>query len=370
VFVSIIALCILVDAAQAQSITSQELTTSPVVQVASGLNFPEGPAFDGRSSLLVSNCYGGYIARFGVDGKPVSRIDTAFSANVEGALIQKTNGLTHYRDGSLFVCDFGRKAVIRIFPDGRQEIYADSCNGSPFLGPNDLAFDPDGNLFFTDPTGTSEKNPTGAVYCVVGSPDEKFGHSAKREVVRVADGLAFPNGIAVSRTGKYVFVAESRKFQILRFAINTPSTADIKKSAAERRRSGKPKPLRAPIEVREKTVVATMPTEHDPDGMAFDQAGRLWVAQFGAGKVCVFSPQGKLVGEVELPAKNVTNVEFAGEKLTTLFITTADKDNNALYAVEVKTPGLRLLCAPESASKDLRKSNHPPSSRGRSMQRP
>jgi sugar lactone lactonase YvrE len=325
----------IVCAAIASMLHAQDLITSPIVQVASGLNFPEGPAFDGRTGLVVSNCYGGYIARFRTDGKPVRSIDTAFAAGGASSLLQKTNGLTYYRDGSLFVCDFGRRAIIRIFPDGRQEIYADSCEGTPFLGPNDLAFDPKGNLFFTDPLGTSEKNPRGAVYCVFGSPDES---PAKRVVVRVAEGLAFPNGIAISRSGKYVFVAESRTFQIVRYTVHINTKPDRRKG---RRAATK----RAAIELDEKIVVATMPTEHDPDGIAFDQAGRLWVAQYGAGKVCVFSPQGRLVGTVDFPAKNITNLEFAGEQRTTLFITAAD--TNALYSVEVKIPGLQLLCAPD-----------------------
>ena len=34
------------------------------VKVADGLNFPEGPAFDGISSICLSNCYGGWITLF------------------------------------------------------------------------------------------------------------------------------------------------------------------------------------------------------------------------------------------------------------------------------------------------------------------
>lgn len=38
-------------------------TTEKWIEVADGLNFPEGPAYDGKSSIYLSNCYGGWIAK-------------------------------------------------------------------------------------------------------------------------------------------------------------------------------------------------------------------------------------------------------------------------------------------------------------------
>ena len=34
------------------------------IKVADGLDFPEGPAYDGKSSIFLSNCYGGWIAKY------------------------------------------------------------------------------------------------------------------------------------------------------------------------------------------------------------------------------------------------------------------------------------------------------------------
>ena len=64
--------------------------------------------------------------------------------------------MVYYKDGSLFACDFGRNAIIRFFPNGEQEVYVDNFEGKPFSGPNDLAFDPAGNLYFTSPTGSDK----------------------------------------------------------------------------------------------------------------------------------------------------------------------------------------------------------------------
>ncbi len=304
--IAITALCVGVSV-QSFAQSTQKNVVQPV-KVWTGLNFPEGPAYDGRGSVVVSNCYGGYIARFDEKG----RMDTAYKASAAGSLLQKTNGTTYFRDGSLFVCDFGRKAIIRIAPSGEQTIYAETCDGKTFLGPNDLAFDPQSNLYFTDPTGSSENNLIGCVYRV---------EAGTRAVKRLAEGLAFPNGIAFSADAKTLFVAESRKFHILRFVVKPDGT------------------------LGEKTVFATMPTEHDPDGMAFDAAGNLWVAQYGSGNVRVFSPDGKLLRSIPVPAgKNVTNLEFAGADLKTLYITEAE--TGTLYKMSVETAGQPLHSSP------------------------
>jgi gluconolactonase len=307
---------------------AQNITT-----VATGFNFPEGPAFNGRSGkaarLMVSNCYGDYIAQFGVDGKPVSGLDTAFISRPNGLapnLLMKPNGLAYYKDGSLFVCDFGRKAILRLYPDNPakpQEIYAEGSSTAPLLGPNDLAFDPNGNLYFTDPRGSGLNKLIGGVYLVRGAPETAnpaANQTTKRELVKVADSLAFPNGIALSGDAKFLFVAESRRFHILRYRINADGT------------------------LSDRTVFAKMPSDHDPDGIALDSAGNLWVAQFGAGAVQVFAPSGTLLRSVAMPGKNITNLEFAGDDLKTLFVTDADK--NALHVLRVETAGQRLFSSP------------------------
>lgn len=60
-----------------------------------------------------------------------------------------------------------------------------------------------------------------------------------------------------------------------------------------------------------------------PDGMTLDAEGCLWVAVWGGGEVRRFSPDGRLIGVAEIPARQVTSAAFGGEHLDELFITTA-----------------------------------------------
>ena len=67
------------------------------------------------------------------------------------------------------------------------------------------------------------------------------------------------------------------------------------------------------------------PTEFtgQPDGCAVDTEGCLWLAEFGAGRVARYEPDGRLDKIVRLPVSRVTSVAFGGIGLTTLYITSA-----------------------------------------------
>lgn len=60
-----------------------------------------------------------------------------------------------------------------------------------------------------------------------------------------------------------------------------------------------------------------------PDGAVIDAAGLMWLAQWGAGRVSAFAPDGALVRQVEFAAPHTSCPAFGGPGLTTLFCTTA-----------------------------------------------
>src|SRR5699024_4288303 len=49
-----------------------------------------------------------------------------------------------------------------------------------------------------------------------------------------------------------------------------------------------------------------------PDGMTADAEGHLWVAIWGAGCVLRISPEGEIVGRIEVAAPHTSCVTFAG----------------------------------------------------------
>ncbi len=281
------------------------------IKVADGFAFPEGPAYDGKGNVFVSNCNADYVSKLDVSGKSL-----AFKHADDRFTFEKTNGMTFYQDGSLFVCDFGRNAILLIRPDGTTEMYADKWEDKGFKGPNDLAFDPEGNLYFSDPAGSDAKNSIGCVYRVA---------KGTRRVAKVAEGMAFPNGVAFSADAKYLYIAESYTFRILRAKVKPDGTLE------------KPE------------LFCQMPKDHVPDGMNFDQAGNLYVATVGPGLVTIIDKEGKITRTIKLPGTDVTNVEFAGKDLKTLYITEAQKGE--VYKLNTEIGGLPLFRAPQNEAK-------------------
>lgn len=276
--------------------------------VVDGQQFPEGPAWDGRSSVYFSNCNGGTVMRI-THGQPGASVFA--SAAADPAPFGKTNGLTIGADGAVYACDFGTPSVVRLGLDGSARVLARACDdGTAFIRPNDLAFDPQGNLYVTDSWAYERENPQGAVYRI---------DAATGAVSRAHGGLAFPNGLAFSADARTLYVAESAWNRVLKFAVADDGS------------------------LGEPVVFADMPGG-DPDGMAVDVDGNLYVAHFGGGAVVVFGPDGRERHRLPTPGSKPSNVEFAGADLRTLYVT--EDETNAVYRIEVDVPGLKLLHAP------------------------
>ena len=104
-------------------------------------NVTEGPAWDG-SGLLFTYIAGNQILRFDPD---TSR-STEFRSDSNSA-----NGLMFDPAGTLFACEGGARRVVRYEADGSATVLTDGFEGQKLNIPNDLAIDPQGRVWFTDP---------------------------------------------------------------------------------------------------------------------------------------------------------------------------------------------------------------------------
>lgn len=85
----------------------------------------------------------------------------------------------------------------------------------------------------------------------------------------------------------------------------------------------------------------------NPDGSVIDAEGALWNAQWGAGRVARYLPDGTLDQIVEVPGAHASCPAFGGVDLSTLFITTAsagirqpDRFQGKLYSLDMGVSGL------------------------------
>jgi gluconolactonase len=222
----------------------------------------------------------------------------------------RPNGGQFDAKGNYIVCECKRKSIIRIAPDGSAATVVDSCNGRPFNGPNDIAIDAEGGMYFSDPDGSDEKNRIGAVYYV--RPDQT--------VVRVAEGLAYPNGVNVTADRSAVLVAETCTHQIHRYERKADGTFGRRQTLCE---------IEGGI---------------GPDGMCFDVEGNLYVAWYGSACIYVIDPQGKVLGKISLPGENPTNCCFGPPNSkweTSLFVT--ETQTNTIWRYDVGVKGMPLL---------------------------
>lgn len=83
-----------------------------------------------------------------------------------------------------------------------------------------------------------------------------------------------------------------------------------------------------------------------PDGLALDEEGNLWIADLsGSRAVRVFTPAGKEVDRIAVPAVRPTSLSFGGPDRRDLYIVTADNIEQAdkrgtIYRTRVSVAGL------------------------------
>ena len=100
------------------------------------------------------------------------------------------------------MADHGNRQIARVNDSlATKTTLADRYDGKRLNSPNDLAFDPRGNLYFTDPKGSDEHTPTGCVYRV---------ETGSRKVTRVASPVDEPVYALWGRGGVSAEVRQAR----------------------------------------------------------------------------------------------------------------------------------------------------------------
>ncbi|MDE1548326.1 SMP-30/gluconolactonase/LRE family protein [Jeotgalibaca caeni] len=117
----------------------------------------------------------------------------------------------------------------------------------------------------------------------------------------VIEGVTLSNGLAWTEDGKTMYFIDTPTKKVGQYAYDVASgTATFEKYVVE------------------------ITDGSSPDGMCIEPDGTIWVAQYGGHKVSHWNPAtGEKLGEVKVPAKNVTSCCIGGAKMDYLYITTA-----------------------------------------------
>ena len=273
--------------------------------LASGLGFPEGPAILGDGRIVL--CDGNTGELLAYENGTISTF-----AHTGGSPWGTVLG----SDGAIYVTQGGNvpgsgdfsavSGIQRVNRDGTVELLFSELAGYQLYGPNDLAFGPDGRLYFTE--SGSEQD----FRFDVRAPGRLFaadGSGAGQMLLELPD--VYPNGIAFD-AGQRLYWTESMAHRVRRLENGEPVT------------------------------FCQLSDDHVPDGMAFAADGRLFVATTISQGVTVISPEGAVLEEITL-GEHATNCIFDGPALyvtaTAVPDIEASQRTGTFWRVDTDAPG-------------------------------
>jgi gluconolactonase len=285
-------------------------------EIATTVAFTEGPTVDRDGNVYFTDIINQRIMKLSADGTLSTYRDNSNVANgllidPQGRLIA-CEGATFERPGVKLK---GTPRVTRTdLKTGKVEVLADSYEGKPLIGPNDVTIDGKGRLYFTELNGA-------AVY--------RIDAPGKLARILAAPDVRSPNGIQVSPDDTKLYLVEANQGQ------------------------GGPRLIRSydlqpDGTVRNMRVLYDFSPGRSADGMSIDTQGNLY-ASAGMNQlrgtsetldtktgVYVISPEGKLLKFIPIPEDYITNNAFGGADMRTLFVTAG----KTLYKIRTDIPGL------------------------------
>lgn len=276
----------------------QVVTPGTKIEVlAKGFTWSEGPVWVGEREsghLLFSDIPRNTIFKWHeASGVTVFMNPSGYTGVDYYGLEPGSNGLTLDPSGRLTLCEHGDRRVSVLTTGGGKRTLVDHYQGKRLNSPNDLVFDRDGNLFFTDPPyglPNREKDSRRELdFCGV------YRLSPQGELTLVSTQLDRPNGIGFSPDQTQLYVAQS-----------DPSN-----------------PIWMSFPVLEDKTLGTGKVLYDakrfmgeypglPDGLAVHSSGLIFGS--GPGGIYIITPEGKLLGRI-ITGGRTSNCAFGpGEK--------------------------------------------------------
>ncbi len=314
------------------SFAKYRIYSSSLVQVASGMDWAEGPVYfpDDGGYVLVSDIPNNRIMKY-------SEKDGSFKAFRKPS--NYANGNTRDRQGRLITCEHSvTRRVTRTEKNGKITVLADHYQGKRLNAPNDVVVKSDDSVWFTDPLFGINGEWEGSKATPEQATTNVYRIGADGKITAVITDLVNPNGLAFSPDEKKLYVVEWKgtpNRSIWSFDVNPDGT------------------------VANKTKLIDAADFGALDGFKVDRDGNLWCGWGSNGAlqseptdvngrmvyqlkgksedldgVMIFNPQGKAIGFIKLPER-CPNLCFGGPKRNRLYMASC----HSLYALYVESHG-------------------------------
>jgi len=304
--------------------------SAEIIEVTTGLKFPEGPIAMADGSVILVEMFGPRITRVRPDG----------SKETVAEIVGGPNGAAIGPDGALYLCnnggcftevDFGGLCFPGPYDPARyiggriqrvdletgavRDLYT-SCDGRPLRAPNDLVFDTEGGFYFTDhgirDLAARTSDLTGIYYATIDGTS----------IVEVDFPAEAPNGIGLSLDGKKIYWAETHTGRVFQRDIIAPAS------------------LSPTMPGDTSAVLCGLPGLQLLDSLAVDGAGNVCVATLVNGGITVIAPNGDILRHIATGDLLTTNICFAADGSSTAWITLSG--TGRLVKMEWPWPGRRL----------------------------
>ena len=226
---------------------------------------------------------------------------------VEGEPI---GGFTIQENGDLLL--FMARGAIRLWRDGFVGTIVEEIPEESNSRFNDVIADPAGRVFCGTMTGPDK-------------PGTLYRLDTDGSLHVVLEDLGCPNGMGFTADRRHMYFTDSGARTIWRFGYDEASGAMSD----------------------QQLFAQTGQDEGTPDGMTVDAADHIWSARWGGSCLVRYSPNGEVVDRINLSARKVSSVTFAGPNLDVMYVTTAGGDDKpqegigagALFEIAAEVPG-------------------------------